>query len=79
MAAIITLILLIVIFIIALCFKLAGGVLKLALKLIIAIPCALVCAVLGILFCCTLILIPLGIACLKTAWSLVNPFRMCFG
>ncbi len=79
MAAIITLILLLIIFVVALCFKLAGGVLKLALKLIICIPCALVCAVLGILFCCTLLLIPLGILCLKTAWSLLNPFRMCLG
>ncbi len=86
MAAIITLVILLVILVLALCFKLAGGVLKLtggvlklALKIVFCIPCALVCAVFGILLCCTLILIPLGLICLKTAWNLVNPLRMCMG
>jgi len=85
MAAIITLIILLVILVLAVCFKLAGGllkitwgVLKLALKIVFCIPCALICAVFGILLCCTLILIPLGISCLKTAWRMVDPFRMCF-
>lgn len=85
MAAIITLVILLVILVLAVCFKLAGsllkitwGVLKLALKIVFCIPGALICAALGIVLCCTLILIPVGISCLKTAWRMVNPLRMCF-
>lgn len=62
----------------SLCFHLAGGILKLALKLIICLPCALLCAIAGIVMCCTLVLIPLGIGCFRMAGGLLNPFRACF-
>lgn len=70
--------LLIVLCVFSLCFHLVGGVLKLALKLIICLPCALLCAVVGAVLCCTFILIPLGIGCFKLAGCLLNPFHACF-
>ncbi|MDO4303543.1 MAG: YccF domain-containing protein [Bacillota bacterium] len=68
---------LIVFLIVSLCFHLAGGILKLAFKLLICLPCAILCGVLGLLFCCTLILIPLGIACFKLTGYLLCPFKAC--
>lgn len=58
-------------------FHVIGGVLKLAFKVLICLPCAIVCAMAGVLLCCTLILIPLGIACFKLAGGLLNPFKFC--
>ena len=69
--------LLMVFMVIGLCFHIAGSVLKLAFKLIFCLPCAVICAVVGIVFCCTLILIPVGIGCYKLAGGLLNPVRMC--
>lgn len=79
MITLITIIALIIIcFIFSLCFRLAGGVLKLALKLIFCVPCAILCGVFGAVLCCTLILIPAGILCFKLAGCLLHPFRGCF-
>ena len=72
------LLLILIIGIFSLFFRLAGGILKLALKLIICLPCALLCAIVGIIMCCTLVLIPLGIGCFRLAAGLMNPFRACF-
>ena len=52
---------------------------KLALKLLVCVPCAIVIGVLGAVLCCTLIMIPLGMACFKLAGFLLNPFRVCCG
>lgn len=77
----ITLTLIFVLFILflvlSLCLRLAGGVVKLALKLIICLPCAVLCGILGVALCCTLILIPLGLLCFKLTGMLLNPFRAC--
>lgn len=54
------------------CLRLTGGVLKLACKLIFILPIGILCAALGVVFCCTLILIPLGIACFKLTGSLLT-------
>lgn len=70
-------IMMILLFVLGFCFHLAGGVLKLALKLIICLPGAIICGIVGAVFCCTLILIPVGIACFKLAGFLLNPFRAC--
>lgn len=70
--------LLIVLLVLSLCFHLVGGVLKLVIKLLICLPCALVMAAVGVVFCCTLILIPLGIGCFKLAGCLLNPLHACF-
>lgn len=79
MITLITIIALIIVcFVLSLCFRLAGGVLKLALKLIFCLPCAILCAVIGAVLCCTLILIPVGLICFKIAGCLLNPFRGCF-
>ena len=78
-SAILTIVLILVVLLAYFCFKLAGGVLKLALKLIICLPCALICAIVGVVLCCTLLLIPLGICSFKMAAWFLNPFKMCFG
>ena len=54
------------------CLRLTGGILKLVCKLIFFVPVAILCAALGVVFCCTLILIPLGIACFKLTGSLMG-------
>lgn len=61
----------------SLCFHLVGGVLKLAVKLVICLPCAVLSAIVGAALCCTLILIPVGIACFKLAGWFLNPFKLC--
>ncbi len=71
-------ILLIVFLVLGLCFHLVGGVLKLAFKLIFCLPCAVICGLVGVVLCCTLIFIPLGLACFKLVGFLLNPFRCCF-
>lgn len=68
---------LMVFLVLGLCFCLAGGILKLAFKLLICLPCAILCGVLGLLFCCTLIFIPLGILCFKLTGYLLCPFKAC--
>ena len=67
----------IIILIIGLSFHLVGGILKLAFKLIFCLPCAILCAAIGAVLCCTLIFIPLGIACFKLVGFLLNPFKLC--
>lgn len=71
-------IIMILCFVLSLCFHVAGGVLKLAIKLIFCLPCALLSAVIGVVLCCTILLIPVGIACFKLAGCLLNPLRLCF-
>ena len=58
-------------------FHLLGGVLKLVFKLAVCLPCAILCGVVGVIFCCTLLLIPLGISCFKLAGFLLYPFKPC--
>ena len=78
----ITLLLLVSLFIaflvLGLSFHLVGGVLKLVLKLVICLPCAILCSIFGVVLCCTLIFIPLGIACFKLVGFLLNPLKLCF-
>lgn len=79
MLTILLLLVLVIVFtILGFCFNLVGGILKTVLKLIICLPCALIFAVIGVVLCCTLILIPLGIASFKLAGFMLNPFRACF-
>lgn len=70
-------VLVIVLMVLGLCLRLAGGVLKLAFKLIFCLPCAILCAVAGVVFCCTLLLIPVGIGCFKLTGWILSPFRCC--
>lgn len=59
------------------CFHLVGSILKLVLKLAICLPCAILCAAVGVIFCCTLLLIPLGLACFKLAGFMLHPLKPC--
>lgn len=70
-------VLFIVFLVLGLCFHLVGGILKLVFKLIFCLPCAILCAVVGAVLCCTLIFIPLGLACFKLVGFLLNPFKLC--
>lgn len=72
-------VLLLVLLILSLCLRLVGGVLKFALKLLVCVPCAIVIGALGAALCCTLIMIPLGMACFRLAGFLLNPLRVCCG
>lgn len=60
-------------------FHVIGGAIKLVFKLVFCLPCAIVCAIVGVVLCCTLILIPLGIASFKLAGALLNPLKLCVG
>lgn len=66
----------IIFLIIGFSFHLVGGILKLVFKLIFCLPCAILCAAIGAVLCCTLIFIPLGIACFKLVGLLLNPFKL---
>ncbi|MCI5493772.1 MAG: hypothetical protein MR425_06550 [Lachnospiraceae bacterium] len=56
-----------------LAFKLTGALLKACLWLFVFVPVGLFLACLGILCCCTLILIPVGISLLKTCMRVIIP------
>lgn len=60
----------------SLCFHLVGGVLKLAFKLMFCLPAALLMGVLGLAFCCTLFLVPVGLLCFKAVACILNPFHI---
>lgn len=55
-----------------LCFKFTGAVFSVLFWLFIKLHCALVLAVLGVLFCITIILIPVGKGCFGLAGDLLT-------
>lgn len=57
-----------------LAFYLTGAVAAAMLWLCVKLPLGIVLAVLGIILCCTLLLIPLGIPLVKAGVKLVLPF-----
>ncbi|MBQ8592356.1 MAG: hypothetical protein IJ485_06400 [Lachnospiraceae bacterium] len=54
-------------------FKLTGAILATCFWLFIEVPLAFVAFVIGLVLCCTLILIPVGIGCFKTGFKLLIP------
>ena len=52
-------------------FYVTGAFLSMILWVVFRLPLALFLMLIGILFCCTLLLIPLGIACFKGAISIL--------
>lgn len=54
------------------CLRVTGSVLGLVCKLVFLVPVCILCAALGVVFCCTLILIPLGIGCFKLTGALLG-------
>ncbi|MCL2718952.1 MAG: hypothetical protein FWE14_09270 [Lachnospiraceae bacterium] len=59
------------ILIICFCFKLIGWLLKLVLFFIIGLPLLLF----GVLLCCTVVLIPVGMACFKLIGRILSPVK----
>lgn len=60
-----------------LCFslRLVGGLLKFLFFLLLGLPLAIVFTVFGALLCCTIICIPLGLACFKLVGWVFSPLR----
>ena len=56
-------------------FKLTGAVLTACLWLMIGLPVSAVMLGLGVLLCCTVILLPLGIICMKAGMFFLVPVR----
>ena len=54
-------------------FNLTGAILAACIWLFIKVPLAMVCLVLGVLCCITLLFIPVGVGCLKAAVKLLLP------
>ena len=52
-------------------FHITGALLSAAIWLFIKLPVSLLIGCLGLIFCVTILLIPLGIKCIKLAWSIL--------
>lgn len=57
-----------------LAFYLTGAVAAAALWLFVKLPLGIVLLAIGVGLCCTLLLIPLGVPCLKSGVKLILPF-----
>ena len=53
--------------------KVTGAILTACIWLFIKVPLAMICLVLGVLFCITLVFIPIGAVCLKAGIKLLIP------
>ncbi len=67
--------LLLVMFLLWIGFKLTGAILTACLWLMIGLPISLVMLVLGGILCCTIILIPVGLICMKAGMFFLVPIR----
>lgn len=52
-------------------FHITGALLSAVIWLFIKLPLALLIGCLGLILCVTILLIPLGIKCIKLAWSIL--------
>ncbi|MCH5256167.1 MAG: hypothetical protein J1D87_02695 [Lachnospiraceae bacterium] len=55
-----------------LCFKVTGAMFSILFWLFIKLPFAILMAFLGITFCITILLIPIGKGCFNLAWELLT-------
>ena len=55
-----------------LCFKFTGAVFSVLFWLFVKLPCAIILAILGVVFCITILLIPVGKGCLGLAGDLLT-------
>ena len=62
-----------VVFLLSIGFRLTGALLGAIFWLAIQIPLAIVAMAIGLAFCCTILLIPIGIVCLKAGFKLLIP------
>lgn len=53
--------------------KITGAFLAAAIWLCIQLPLAIMAFVFGLLLCCTILLIPIGLGCFKLAFGLLFP------
>ena len=56
-------------------FKLTGALITACLWLMIGLPVSLVMLVLGGILCCTIILIPVGLLCMRAGMFFLVPIR----
>lgn len=70
---IVLLILALIIGLIGFAFRFTGTVLSAIGWLVFRLPLALICCIIGLICCCTLILIPVGIGLFKTGGRMVTP------
>ena len=63
--------LIVVVLVLCISFKLIGWLLKLVFFFIIGLPLLIV----GAILCCTVILIPVGMACFKLIGRVLSPIR----
>ena len=61
------------VFLVGIGFKLTGALLAAVFWTLIEIPLGMVTMVLGVVLCCTIILIPIGLLCMKTGFRLMVP------
>ena len=54
-------------------FKLTGALLAACVWLFIQLPIAMIIMALGFVFCCTLLLLPVGIGCMKAGIRILVP------
>lgn len=54
-------------------FKITGALFAILLWVVIKLPLAILLWVIGIVCCCTILLIPLGVGCFKSGLRLVIP------
>ena len=61
------------VFLLSIGFRLTGALLTAIFWLVIQIPLAIVAMAIGLALCCTILLIPIGIVCLKAGFKLLVP------
>ncbi len=62
-----------VMFLLSIGFRLTGALIGAIFWLAIQIPLAIVAMALGLAFCCTILLLPIGILCFKAGFKLLIP------
>ena len=55
-----------------LCFKFTSAMFLILLWMFVKLPCAILLAFLGVVFCITILLIPIGKGCFNLAWRLLT-------
>ena len=60
-------------FLVGIGFRLTGALLAAVFWTVIEIPLGLVAMIIGMALCCTIILLPLGIGCMKAGVRLIVP------
>lgn len=62
-----------VMFLLSIGFRLTGALIGAIFWLAIQIPLAIIAMALGLAFCCTILLLPIGILCFKAGFKLLIP------